>query len=342
MEDVKISVIIPVYNAENYLQEMFDSLMRQTFQGLEVIIVNDGSTDGSQELIEKIALNSKLNIKTFYQENKGQSAARNYGVEQAIGKYIAFIDADDYIETVYFERLYKVIEQEKADIVQCGYRKYITGTDKEIYRRMPKDWDVRFIDNMSHVFIYSPCAKLLRTDFLKKYGITFSEGEQLEDGPYCMTTNILAEKVVTIDWIGYHYRVYNESTMGNVRKVKSKPKVPYKGIEMAVSTVRQYNKNVVKEQILEFCTLKILAGLVTSMYCNADKETRKEVCAYCYYLIDKYFPNAADNPYLGTFKLKKLPLAHKAAVRMFVWAYQLKVIYPFSVIVAGIYRFFSR
>ena len=342
MKQIKISVIIPVYNAAPYLEEMFESLKRQTFQDFEVIIVNDGSVDNSQEILNEYQQEGKLNIQCYYQENKGQSAARNYALRYAKAEYIAYIDADDRFEDTYLQVLYETAEKEKADIVFCGYRKYISDTNKEIYRRMPGAWNEKFAEGVTHVFSYGPWAKIYRTSLLKDYNIEFSEGEQLEDGPYCMTTHLLAKKIVTLDWIGYHYRVYADSTMGNVRKVKSKPRVPYRGVEMAINKVREYNQEPVKDHVLEFCTLKILAGLVTSMYCNADNETRKEVCSYCYRLIDKYFPNATRNPYIGIFKLKKLPVAHRVAVWMFVWAYRLKLIYPFSVIVAGVYRCFSR
>ena len=103
-----ISIIVPVYNVEKYLKKCLDSILSQTYKNFEVIIVNDGSPDNSQKIIDEYKKKDKRII-VLEKENGGLSSARNYGIEHANGKYISFVDADDYIEKDYVEKLYDCI-----------------------------------------------------------------------------------------------------------------------------------------------------------------------------------------------------------------------------------------
>ena len=141
---------------------------------------------------------------------------------------------------------------------------------------------------------------------------------------------------LALNYNGYRYRIHAQSTMGNVRKKQATPRVPYKGVEAAILKVREFKNDQNTDEVLEYCIIKVLTGLTTNMYKNCDKETRKKVCQYCYWLIDKYFPYASNNPYLGIFKLKELPMVHRAAVALFMIAYRMHLLYPFSAVVSKI------
>ena len=112
----KVSVIVPVYNVENYIEKMLESVQAQTFKDFEVILVNDGSTDRSQEIID-VFCNSDKRFKSFYQENGGVASARNKGIELASSDYIVFYDPDDYIPKKALKKMYKVASGKKADMV---------------------------------------------------------------------------------------------------------------------------------------------------------------------------------------------------------------------------------
>ena len=103
---IKVSVIVPVYNVEDYLARCLDSLVNQTLKEIEIIVVNDGSPDNSQKIIDKYA-KKYLNIKAYKKENGGLSDARNYGIKKANGEYIAFIDSDDFVTTDMYEKMYQ-------------------------------------------------------------------------------------------------------------------------------------------------------------------------------------------------------------------------------------------
>lgn len=276
MDSKLVSVIIPAYNAEEHLKETLDSLIRQRFKDFEIIIIDDGSEDGTWEIIKYYQEKYPKIICAYQQENCGQSATRNRALKYVKGKYIAFVDADDIVDRDYLKTLYDACVQESADIAVGGYKKFESDSKKIIYTRNAKNWNVDFGNEIHHVFQYSPWGKLFSTKFIMEHGFVFSEGEQLEDGPYGVMTHILADKVAVLDSYGYKYRVHEKSTMGNVRKKKARPRVPYRGIEQAILKVREYKKDQETERVLEYCIIKILAGLTTSMYKSCDSYTRKK------------------------------------------------------------------
>ena len=116
--EIKVSVIVHVYNVEKYLEKCLNSIANQTLKEIEILIINDGTKDNSQEIIDKYTKKYK-NIKSFIKENTGLSDTRNYGISKAKGKYIAFVDSDDYIDTTMYEKLYKKAISNNYDIVVC-------------------------------------------------------------------------------------------------------------------------------------------------------------------------------------------------------------------------------
>ena len=122
MSDIKVSVIIPVYNVERYIEMCLSSLVEQTLEDIELIIINDGSPDNSQAIIDRYMEQYPGMIKCIVRENGGQATARNEGIEIARGEYLAFVDSDDYVEVTMMEKLYSRAKETGADIVACGFR----------------------------------------------------------------------------------------------------------------------------------------------------------------------------------------------------------------------------
>lgn len=117
----KVSIIVPVYNVEEYLAKCLDSLINQTLQDIEIIAVNDGSTDNSGELLKTYREKYSTKIKVLDKPNGGLSDARNYGIPHATGEYIAFLDSDDYVELNMYEKMYKKAIDEDSDMVECDF-----------------------------------------------------------------------------------------------------------------------------------------------------------------------------------------------------------------------------
>lgn len=129
---IKLSIIIPVYNVYDYIEQCLKSVVNQTLKEIEVIVVNDGSPDNSQQIIDKYVKKYPKLIKSFIKENGGQGTARNLGLEYAKGKYVSFIDSDDYIDKNFAKEMYEKAEKEKSDIVVCDM--VDVYKDKEIYQ----------------------------------------------------------------------------------------------------------------------------------------------------------------------------------------------------------------
>lgn len=160
---VKVSVVVPVYNASAYLAQCMDSLVRQTLSDIEVICINDGSTDDSSEILKKYAAEDGR-FRVISQENRGVSAARNRGMAEAQGKYIGFVDADDWISPDFYEKLYQAARQ--------FLRTFIVQNNIEV--ELPYDKKVKF-----YIFGF-PLLKVLEGSRYKKYyfcGVKFMQAQ---------------------------------------------------------------------------------------------------------------------------------------------------------------------
>ena len=167
----KVSVIVPVYNVENYIDKCLTSLINQTLKDIEIIIINDGSTDNSQIIINKYAKKYKR-IKSYTQENKGQAAARNFGLTKSTAEYITFVDSDDYIENTMLEKLYNEIIKNDYDIIVSDIIKETTnGTS--LFKNF---WIIK--DEMNKNFMTShmgPVARLYKRKLLIDNNFKFLE-----------------------------------------------------------------------------------------------------------------------------------------------------------------------
>ncbi|EOP17074.1 MULTISPECIES: glycosyltransferase [Bacillus cereus group] len=220
----KVSVIIPVYNAEKYITQCIESLLSQTLQECEFIFVNDGSKDTSRQILERY---QKLDnrIKLVNQKNQGVSIARNKGLQIAIGEYIGFVDADDYIEPDMYEILYNSAKQSNCDVVISNFKWEIEGHKIITKYSFPVDIVLQtdyieqdllpyFLkeDNLNTV-----CNKIYRNDLIKEESVKFPEKVVLgEDGMFNIQFFSNATSAKYIDYTGYHYREVVGSATKNI------------------------------------------------------------------------------------------------------------------------------
>jgi glycosyltransferase involved in cell wall biosynthesis len=125
-----ISIIVPVYNVEDFLAECLDSLVNQTLQNIEIVAINDGSTDGSNEILEAYSANYPHLIRVFQRANAGLSAARNFGIDVSTGEYIAFVDSDDWVDLHMFDDMYRRAAETESDIVVCAIAQHAENDDR--------------------------------------------------------------------------------------------------------------------------------------------------------------------------------------------------------------------
>ena len=122
MDNIEVSVVVPIYNVEKYLRQCLESLVNQNFDDYEIILINDGATDNSMKIAQEFEDKYK-NIKLLSKKNAGLGAARNTGMKYVTGKYVLFVDSDDYVSPEYISELYNVINREDSDIVICSHEK---------------------------------------------------------------------------------------------------------------------------------------------------------------------------------------------------------------------------
>lgn len=206
-----ISIIIPIYNVEKYVEECINSVINQSIKkNIEIILVNDGSTDLSRSKIEKYKLLD--NIKIIDKENGGLSSARNIGICEAIGKYIVFIDSDDFIEKNFLEKLYNYINDNDLDIVFSGYSLfYEKGYIKKINNIYNTDLILNkeeAIKNLmdKRTFRAEVWDDIYKREFLLKNNILFEEGIINEDEDFTLRVILKSSKVGYLNNNGYMYR----------------------------------------------------------------------------------------------------------------------------------------
>lgn len=212
----RLSVIVPVYNASKYLQECLESVCSQTLQDIEIICINDGSTDDSLEILKEFQKRD-ARIIIIDQKKQGVSAARNAGLEIAIGKYVGFVDSDDSISPEFFQNLVQEAERLEADAVYsrfdcelCDNRFKKVLIKEELRQQLLPEFF--YGDNLNSV-----CVKLFRAEILQKNDVRFSVGvKHGEDAQFNIEFLMMANKISLIDYCGYHYREVEGSATRNI------------------------------------------------------------------------------------------------------------------------------
>ena len=223
----KISVIIPVYNTVKYLKKCLESIVNQGFKDLEIIIINDGSTDNSEEIINKFK--EKYEIKYYSKDNTGVADTRNLGVKLAKGKYICFVDSDDYLELDLFSKLEEYIDKD-IDIIK--YKMQTVNEKKEITQKLQGPvfdectGEKAFsILNTVDEYIDVPCAYLFRTKYFKKNKFTFKKNTYHEDFGLIPLVLVNAKTFVSTNIYGYNYLQTNNSITRNTNYEKTSRRV---------------------------------------------------------------------------------------------------------------------
>lgn len=230
----KISVVVPVYNVEKYLSQCLNSILKQTFTDFECICVNDGSTDNSLSILQDYA-NRDNRIKIINQENKGLSGARNSALKVINGKYITFIDSDDFVSSDYLEKLINVAEKENSDIVYCRHKMYFSldnryenGPNREKLNKLFSEYSqVNKRDKQLEYILdivensRSACMKLYKTEPLRKNNLCFFEDIYAEeDFAFNILINLYSQKISLLDEELYYYRKQVESLTANKEKLR--------------------------------------------------------------------------------------------------------------------------
>ena len=207
---IPISVIIPVYNVEKYLKRCLDSVINQTFRDLEIICVNDGSTDGSSEILEEYKSKDERII-IINKVNGGLSSARNAGMKVARGEYIGFVDSDDWIDLDFFEKLYTAAKKHDADVACAGIKRvYSSG---KVLKKLELGEEIilrKCSEKYSYLEIPKKCYvwnKIYKKAEIERQSLLFKEGVTFEDCYFTIRLLYHSDKIVTVPNIYYNYWV---------------------------------------------------------------------------------------------------------------------------------------
>lgn len=212
---LKVTIIVPVYNVEKYLARCLDTLISQTLSDIEIICVNDGSTDNSLNVLTQYQ-KFDSRIKIINKNNGGLSSARNAGIDAANGKYILFVDSDDWVSSIQAEHLYNNAEKNNSDVVIYDFvcnsfndKKYTLLTVKDYWNKfVDTPFNIESIDSSSYKLLpVSSCLKLYRTDFINKNKIRFVEGMIFEDVPFWAEIYTKARRITYLPEVHYFYRI---------------------------------------------------------------------------------------------------------------------------------------
>lgn len=255
----KVSIIVPVYNVENYLAKCLTSLVNQTLQSIEIIVVNDGSKDNSELIIQEYLEKFPNKLKAYQKENGGLSDARNFGLDKAIGEYVGFVDSDDFVKKTMFEEMLFLAEKHKAEMVICNIQKVDeSGNITQKLTQIPNMPEkIRLKDNFS-VFSdlsYFACNKLFKKELFahKK----FKKGIHFED--IQLVPQLLLECTIIAQTQNFHYQ-YLERT-DSISKTHTE-----KGLDIlrAVSDVESaFEKSQYSTRKAELKNFQILEGVYT-------------------------------------------------------------------------------
>lgn len=288
---LKVSIVVPIYNVEKYLDKCLDSLVRQTLKEIEIILVNDGSTDGSQKIIDEYVKKYPKIIKAYKKKNGGLSDARNYGIQFCTGEYIGFVDSDDYVDITMYEKMYNLAHENNFSIVACDYYK--------VYPHKMERVNARACDNNKDMFINTLAAawnKIYLKDIIEKSGVRFPKGLIYED------TEFFCELIPYIEKIGhvseaFVYYVQREGSIANTQGEKTA-----QIFKIMTNIISYYkNKNIFEEfkDELEYLFVKILFGSSMERISRiSDLHYRNKLLYETIDLVEKTFPNWKKNKYI--------------------------------------------
>ena len=292
-----ISVIIPIYNTQKYLKKCIDSVESQSYNNIEIILVNDGSTDSSEKIIQQY-LQRYENIKYYKKENGGLSDARNYGIPHATGEYIAFLDSDDYVELDTYEKMYNKAKEDDSDFVECDFiweypdrKKVDTG---KIY------------NSKKEMLTYARVVawnKLIKRSLIEEHKMEFPKGLRYEDVEFFYKMVPYYNKVSFVKEPLIHY-IQRSSSISNTQNERTK-----EIFTIMDNVIKYYKENNLYEEYkteLEYTYARLL--LCSSLFRITkieDAKIRKQLLNETWTRLNNEFPNWKKNEILKKDKSAK-------------------------------------
>ncbi len=294
----KVSVIVPIYNVEKYLEKCINSLLSQTLEDIQIILVNDGSKDNSGNIAKEYEQNNKNRVIYVEKENGGLSDARNYGLKYATGDFIAFLDSDDYIEKNAYEEMYNKAIEENADYVECDF---IWEFPNKI--RVDKQYPYKNKKEMLSFVRVVAWNKLIKRQLITDNNLEFPKGLRYEDVEFTYKLIPFINKFTYVDKPFIHY-VQREGSIANVQNERTA-----EIFTVLDNVIEFYKKNNIYEKYrdeLEYNYARYLLCSSLKRMCKIkDKTIREKLLTESWERLNLNFPNWKENVILKTVNIGK-------------------------------------
>lgn len=294
----KVSIIVPVYNSEKYLNKCLESLVNQTLEDIEIIVVNDGSFDNSAQIIKNYCIKYPRKIISLLKENGGLSDARNFGLSCATGEYVGFVDSDDYVDTNMFLSMYESAINENLDLVECNFSWIY---DSNIKLDIGKEYDsIKSFFVNGRVMV---CNKIFKTEIIKENHIEFPLGLIYEDIeffykyiPYVKRAKLLNESL--------YFYVQREESISN-KQGKQNEDI-FKILENIILFYKKQEIYSIYEQGLEYLYIRFLLGSSFLRIIKIKNKKLKSTLLFSTWKeLNETFPNWKKNQILKSLYTKK-------------------------------------
>lgn len=306
----KVSIIVPVYNSEKYIGKCLDSIFEQTVQDFELIVINDGSKDSSQKKLERYKAEHDEKMILINQENCGVSRTRNNAIKMAKGKYVMFIDNDDFIDKDYIETYLREIEQDDFDVVIGGYRRpNENGKVVKELKLKKEEW--------SKFMIFAPWAKIFRKEYLTKNNIEFLPVNIGEDVFFNIQAMLISKKIKIIDYIGYNW-FFNTGSVSNTTQKNISNLQVFDLLNSCYDVITE--KNLLQEnyEILEMYFIRYIVWFLLFSTKKVQAKIIEDEYDKIFNWLEEKFPNYSKNKLLGIKKPKGEILSVRLSVYIFM------------------------
>lgn len=298
-ENIKLSIIVPIYNMEQYLHRCIDSLVNQTLEDIEIILINDGSKDGSQKIINQYTKKYNTKIRSYNNKNQGISKTRNFGIDKARGEYIAFIDSDDFVEVDMFEKMYRKAKRDNLDIVVCDYYNYYDQTKKTTIENIISFENTSILNDLELIFKInpSPWNKIYKKSLILNFKYRFPENLKYEDFGYIPILLTEANKIGKIDKPLNYYLIRSNSETTTVDK---RVYDIFKILDILFEYFK--TKKIEHTKEVEYLFIYKLTTYNIQQKYNKEKNVKKDFISKSFKYLDNKYPNWKNNKY---FKKQK-------------------------------------
>lgn len=313
-----VSVIIPCYNGENYIKKCVEKTLKQTYKNIEIIIVDDKSTDNSKNIILELEKKYPKKVKALISKtNNGPGGAKNEGLKIAKGEYLCFVDCDDYLDETFVEKMLNEIKKdENLDLVLSSFKK-VNEKEEILYERK--------FDNSEEAFwqLVPSWGKLYRKKWLNDNNMALPYGRVFEDILFQTQQFLCKPKYKLADITGYNY-MYNNTSISHTTLCSFK-KDSLKKEQKYLKELKTYAKTKEDELILEYFSFRAMCWHLLKSGCNVGTSAMKKEYTEAFNFLKKEFPNFHKNKYISLGKRTKERFVIKMALYFIKILYKLRL-----------------